>query len=185
MHSQLMEYFTSHKLLSNQQYELIPNISTELATLELMDRNINYMNENHCPVNISLDLSKAFDSLYYDILLSKLKYYGLQWKALQLLKSYISGRCQHVQLGDVKSSTHAVVCGIPQGSVLGPLLFNIYINDITKATSKFNVIMYADDTTLVSTLENVGTLNNIAVTKTKLIERLLKYPIGCIVTSSC
>ena len=61
------------------------------------------MNENHCPVNIYLDLSKAFDSLYYDILLSKLKHYGLQWKALQLLKSYISGRCQYVQLGDVKS----------------------------------------------------------------------------------
>ena len=121
------------------------------------------MNENHCPVNIYLDLSKAFDSLYYDTLLSKLKYYGLQWKALQLIKSYISGRCQYVQLGDVKSSTHAVVCGIPQGSVLGPLLFNIYINDITKATSKFNVIMYADDTTLVSTLENFGALNNIAV----------------------
>ena len=67
MHSQLMEYFTSHKLLSNQQYGFRPNRSTELATLELMDRNINYMNENHCPVNIYLDLSKAFDSLYYMI----------------------------------------------------------------------------------------------------------------------
>ena len=110
MHSQLMEYFTSHKLLSNQQYGFRPNRSTELATLELMDRNINYMNENNCPVNIYLDLSKAFDSLYHDILLSKLKYYGLQWKALQLIKSYISGRCQYVQLGDVKSSTLAVVC---------------------------------------------------------------------------
>ena len=81
------------------------------------------------------------------------KYYGLPSNALQLIKSYISGRCQYVQLGDVKSSTHAV-CGIPQGSVLGPLLFNIYINDITKVTSKFNIIMYADDTTLVSTQEN-------------------------------
>ena len=174
MHSQLMEYFTSHKLLSNQQYGFRPNRSTELATLELMDRNINYMNENHCPVNIYLDLSKAFDSLYYDILLSKLKYYGLQWKALQLLKSYISGRCQYVQLGDVKSSTHAVVCGIPQGSVLGPLLFNIYINDITNATSKFNVIMYADDTTLVSTLENFGTLNNIAVIEDEINKEITK-----------
>ena len=174
MHSQLMEYFTSHKLLSNLQYGFRPNRSTELATLELMDRNINYMNENHCPVNIYLDLSKAFDSLYHDILLSKLKYYGLQWKALQLIKSYISGRCQYVQLGDVKSSTHAVVCGIPQGSVLGPLLFNIYINDITKATSKFNVIMYADDTTLVSTLENFGALNNIAVIEDEINREITK-----------
>ena len=81
-----MEYFTSHKLLSNRQYGFRPNRSTELATLELMDRNINYMNENQCPVNLYLDLSKAFDSLYYDILLSKLKHYGLQWKALQLIK---------------------------------------------------------------------------------------------------
>ena len=114
--------------------------------------------------NIYLDLSKALDSLYYDILLSNLKYYGLQWNTLQLLKSYISGICQYVQLGDVKSSTHAVrVCGIPQGSVLGALLFNMFINDITKATSKFNIIMYADDTTLVSTLEIFGALNNIAV----------------------
>ena len=134
------------------------------------------MNENHCPVNIYLDLSKAFDSLYYDtcILLSKLKYYGLQSKALQLLKGYISGRCQYVQLDDVKSSTHAVVCGIPQGSVLGPLLFNIYINDITKATSKFNIIMYADDTTLVSTLQNFGTLNNIAVIEDEINKEITK-----------
>ena len=71
--AQLMEYFTSHKLLSNQQYGFRPNRSTELATLELMDRNINYMNENLCPVNIYLDFSKVFDSLYYDILLSKQK----------------------------------------------------------------------------------------------------------------
>ena len=121
-----MECLTSHKLLSNQQYDFRPNRSTELATLEILDRNITYMNENFCLVTIYLDLSKAFDSLIHDILLFKLKYDGLQSNVLQLIKSYISGRCQYVQLGDVKSSTHAVVCGIPQGCVLGPLLFNIY-----------------------------------------------------------
>ena len=78
MHTQLLEYFTENNLLSSQQYGFRPNRSTELATLELMDRNIHHMNENHCPVNIYLDYSKAFDSLIYDILLSKLKHYGIQ-----------------------------------------------------------------------------------------------------------
>ena len=66
------------------------------------------MNENHCPVNIYLDFSKAFDSLIYDILLSKLKHYGIQENALQLLSSYLKDRSQYVQLDNVKSSSHAV-----------------------------------------------------------------------------
>ena len=159
MHTQLMEYFTFHNLLANQQYGFRPNRSTELAALELMDRNINFMNQSLCPVNIYLDLSKAFDSLKYDILMSKLKFYGLQSKALQLLKSYLSDRSQYVQIDNVKSNPHSVSCGIPQGSVMGPLLFNIFINDIINATTKFTLIMYADDTTLVSHLENFGTTN--------------------------
>ena len=94
------------------------------------------MNENQCSVNIYLDFSKAFDSLIYDILLSKLKHYGIQENALQLLSSYLKDRSQYVHLDNVKSSSHAVICGIPQSSVLGPLLSNIYINDITEASTK-------------------------------------------------
>ena len=90
MHTQLLEYFTENNLLSNQQYGFRPNRSTELATLELMDRNIQPMNENLCPVNIYLDFSKVFDSLIYDILLSKLKDYGIQQNVLQLLNSYLN-----------------------------------------------------------------------------------------------
>ena len=110
---------------ASQQYGFRPNRSTELVTFELMDRNIHHMNENHFPVNIHvyLDFSKAFDSLIYDILLSKLKHYGIQENALQLLSSYLKDKSQYVQLDNVKSSSHAVICGIPQGSVLGPLFF--------------------------------------------------------------
>ena len=113
MHTQLLEYFTENNLLSSQQYGFRPNRSTELATLELMDRNIYKMNDNHCPVNIYLDFSKAFDSLIYDILLSKLEHYGIQQNALQLLSSYLKDRSQYVQLDNVKSKSHAITCGIP------------------------------------------------------------------------
>ena len=129
------------------------------------------MNENHCLVNIYLDFSKAFDSLIYDILLSNVKHYGIQQIALQLLSSYLNDRSQFVQLDNVKSNSHAVTCGIPQGSVLGPLLFNIYINDITEASTKFDFIMYADDTTLTSSLEN---LTDAASLERELNEEILK-----------
>ena len=162
MLTQLVEYFTTNNLLSSQQYGFRSNRSTDLAALELMDRNIKNMNDNLWPVNIYLDFSKAFDSLNHIILLSRLKFYGIQQDALCLLKSYLTNRSQYVQLNNVKSSHHTVLCGIPQGSVLGPLMFNIFINDIIKASSKFDFILYADDTTLVSTLENFGTLNNVA-----------------------
>ena len=174
MHTQLLEYFTENNLLSSQQYGFRPNRSTELATLELVDRNIHHMNENHCPVTIYLDFSKAFDNLFYDILLSKLKHYGIQENALQLLSSYLKDRSQYVQLDNVKLSSHAVICGIPQGSVLGPLLFNIYINDITEPSTKFDFIMYADDTTLTSTLENFGKISDVAGLERELNEEMSK-----------
>ena len=82
------------------------NRSTDLAALELMDRNIKNMNDNLWPVNIYLDFSKAFDSLIHIILLSKLKFYGIQQDALCLLKSYLTNRSQYVQLDIVKSSHH-------------------------------------------------------------------------------
>ena len=159
MHTQLMEYFTLNKLFTSQQYGYRANRSTELAALELIDRNIDNMNRNLTPVNVYIDLSKAFDCLDHNILLSKLKFYGLSDDAIRLLQNYLSDREQYVQLGNIKSQLHGISRGIPQGSVMGPLMFNILVNDLNAATKKFDLIMYADDTTLVSTLETFGNTN--------------------------
>ena len=86
MHIQLKDYFTLNKLFTSQQYGYRANRSSELAALELMDRNLDNMNRNLTPVNVYIDLSKAFDCSDHDILLSKLKFYGLNDNAIRLLK---------------------------------------------------------------------------------------------------
>ena len=86
MHTQLTDYFTLNKLFTSQQYDYRTNRSTELAALELMDRNLDNMNRNLTPVNVYIDLSKAFDCLDHNILLSKLEFYGLNDNAIRLLK---------------------------------------------------------------------------------------------------
>ena len=75
---------------------------------------------------------------------------------MALLKNYLSNRKQYVQLSDVRSSVRSISVGVPQGSILGLLLFNIFINDIVKSSIKFNFILYADDTILNSTLDSFG-----------------------------
>ena len=102
-----------------------------------------------------MDLSKAFDSLSHNILLQKLTDYGIRNSAITLLKSYLSNRKQYVQIDDESSSMLSINTGVPQGSIVGPLLFNILINDIIMSSDKFNFILYADDTTLNATLNRL------------------------------
>ena len=102
-----------------------------------------------------MDLCKAFDTLDHNILLEKLRHchYGIRGTCLALLKSYLSERKQFVEFNGVKSSLANITTGVPQGSILGPLLFIIYTNDISNACDIFKSIVYADDTTLMSTLK--------------------------------
>ena len=101
-----------------------------------MERNLDNMNRNLAPVNVYIDLLKSLDCLDHNILLLKLKLYGLNDNAIRLLKHYLSNRDQYVQLGNTKSQLYGISRGIPQGSVMGPLLCNIVINDLNAATKK-------------------------------------------------
>ena len=121
--------------------------------LELIDRITQQLDKGKTPINVYLDLSKAFDTLDHNILLHKLKYYGIEGTALCLFESYLNERQQYVDFEVTPSNCNRILTGVPQGSVLGPLLFIIYINDIARSSKHFNFIIYADDTTLCSTLK--------------------------------
>ena len=102
-------------------------------------------------------MSKAFDTIDHSILLDKLYYYGLRENTLNWFQSYLSNRKQYVEYNNAHSSYANVLTGVPQGSILGPLLFIIYMNDISNVTDKFHFVLYADDTSLV---EPLGTFNS-------------------------
>ena len=104
------------------------------------------------PLSIFLDLSKAFDTLDHSILFRKFTHYGLSQTAIRWFSSYLMGRRQLVEFDGTRSALVSISAGVPQGSILGPLLFIIYMNDIHVASDKFNAIIYADDTNLHSFL---------------------------------
>ncbi len=118
------------------------------------------MDKGEIPLNIYLDLSKAFDTLDHSILISKLKYYRIKHKELEFFKSYLTNRKQFVDIDGTSSTLLNITTGVPQGSVLGPLLFIIYINDLSRASNMFKPIIYAGDSTLTSILSTFDTNSN-------------------------
>ena len=159
--NQVHEHFHVNNLYFSNQYGFRKKHSTELAVLEVIDRITYQLDQGITPINIYLDLSKAFDTLDHDILLTKLQYYGVNGSALALFRSYLTERQQYVDYNETSSSLEHISTGVPQGSILGPLLFIIYINDIAQSSAYFKFITYADDTTLCGTIAGQIDIENI------------------------
>ena len=147
-YNQLYKYFQDNKLFYKHQYGFRTQHSTEMASIELIDQIFHDLDKKKNPIAIYMDLSKAFDTLDHKILLSKLQYYGIHGMALNWFSNYLSNRKQYVEVNGYKSSLLPLNTGVPQGSILGPLLFLIYMNDIPNSSDLFNFLLFADDTSL-------------------------------------
>ena len=172
MAAQLVDYFTTNNLFCIQQFGFRPGHSTELAALRLANHLITEMDNCKVPTNIYIDLSKAFDTLNFDILLKKLEHYGITESTKILIHSYLIDRLQFVEFNNYNSTYLPISTGVPQGSVLGPLLFFIHINDLPLMSNIFSMLMYADDTTLYCNIDQYVNDDVINVELAKLSEWL-------------
>ena len=140
-----------------------------MALMNLMNRLITSLENEEYVLGIYLDFSKAFDTVDHVILLRKLAHYGIRGTALKWFESYLSNREQYVTYNGISSSKQRIKCGVPQGSILGPLLFLIYINDLCLVCKNTSAILFADDTNLFSSGKDLKTLERTTNNELKLL----------------
>ena len=148
VHKQVYSYLTECEVLSKAQFGFRKVHSTTTCILNLLDYLYKCMDNGKLVGVVFLDLKKAFDTVDHDILLKKLYKYGLSVNAVDWFSSYLKGRVQTVKANGKISRELETKCGVPQGSVLGPLLFILYINDLEEYLVDFRIGLYADDTAL-------------------------------------
>lgn len=144
----MSEYIKKYDLLSEKQFGFRENKSTQDAIAYLTDMIYSSLNKHKKSACVFLDLAKAFDTVSHPQLLQNLEQIGVRGKTYGLMESYLTGRKQTVQIDDIKSEPRLVEYGVPQGTVLGPLLFTIYINNLFEIQSTGHVVSFADDTAI-------------------------------------
>ena len=157
--NQIYRYLNENSLISKFQSGFRPKHGTVTALIQMCDQWLTDMDNGKINGVVFLDLCKAFDSINHEILLRKLKHqFGIYDIELKWFESYLTKRKQVCFVNGQTSSPNEIMCGIPQGSILGPLLFLLYINDMTDYLEKTTPYLYADDTEISSSSDNFDTL---------------------------
>ena len=145
VNEQILYYFEDNKLFSNDQYGFRKNHSTTFLMYNLMDNLYNSRDSGCKPSIIFLDIKKAFDTVDHKLLIKKLKFYGVEGTVILWIENYLTGRYQATKSGGKVSLLKLIMCGVPQGSILGPLLFSIFVNDLPYICHLSTPSLFADD----------------------------------------
>ena len=154
MYNRIELFLDEFNLIYPKQYGFRKKYSTNHALISIVEQIKNNLDNKTFSCGVFVDLEKAFDTVNHKVLIKKLNHYGIRDNANKWIMSYLSNRKQHVKLNGAKSIDASITCGVPQGSILGPLLFILYINDMHRALFKSTVYHFADDTNLLFSFKN-------------------------------